>query len=140
MSSAQSTVFADTAYWIAIVDRHQSLHRRATEVSRSLGLTPIVTSDVVLTELLNFFCERGEYWRSISTRLVDELLANPQVTVEPQTRDLFLAGLSLYRSRRDKGYSMTDCTSMVMMQRRGVRAVLTSDHHFEQEGLDILLG
>lgn len=140
MSAGQPAVFADTAYWVALVDRRQSLHRRAVEVSQSLGLTPIVTTDTVLTELLNFFCERGEYWRSTALRLVDTLLANPQVTVEPQTHELFLASLSLYRARADKGYSMTDCTSIVVMQRRSIRTVLTSDHHFEQEAFTILFG
>jgi predicted nucleic acid-binding protein len=140
VSASQTSVFADTAYWIAIVDRHQSLHQRAVDVSRTINLTPIITSDAVLIEFLNFFCERGEYWRTTAIRLVDTLLANSQVVVEPQTRDVFTGGLALYRQRSDKGYSMTDCMSMVVMKRRNVRTVLTSDHHFEQEAFTILLG
>jgi hypothetical protein len=32
------------------------------------------------------------------------LLRNPRVTVIPQSRETFLAGLELYRARPDKGY------------------------------------
>ena len=139
MSSGAREVFADTAYWIALLDPGQTLHRAAAEASRTLGITRLITSDLVLVELLNHFCERGAYWRGQVLRVVDQLFQNTGVTVEPQTRDLFIAGLKLYRDRSDKGYSQTDCTSIVLMRRRNITNVLTSDRHFVQEGFVALL-
>jgi predicted nucleic acid-binding protein len=52
----------------------------------------------------------------------------------PQSRETFLAGLELYRSRPDKGYSLTDCISMQTMRCQGLTDVLTNDRLFEQEG------
>ena len=40
------------------------------------------------------------------------ILASPVIRVIPQSRESFLAGLHLYRSRPDKGYSLVDCISM----------------------------
>lgn len=40
------------------------------------------------------------------------ILADPSVTVIPQSRESFLSGLELYRDRSDKGYSLTNCISM----------------------------
>jgi hypothetical protein len=48
------------------------------------------------------------------------------------------AGLDLYATRLDKGYSMTDCISMQAMRREGLTDVLTNDRHFEQEGFRAL--
>ena len=50
----------------------------------------------------------------------------------------FEAGLRLYEARPDKGYSLTDCISMQVMRREGIREVLTFDRHFEQDGFRIL--
>ena len=56
----------------------------------------------------------------------------------PQSRTSFLSGLDLYIQRPDKGYSLTDCTSMQTMRREGLIDVLTNDRHFEQEGFPAL--
>jgi uncharacterized protein len=139
MSAGAREVFADTAYWIALLDPGQTLHRAAADASHALGTARLITSDLILVELLNHFSGRGGYWRGQVLRAVDQLSQNTGVTIEPQTRDLFAAGLKLYRERPDKGYSQTDCTSMVLMQRRSITQVLTSDRHFVQEGFVALL-
>lgn len=139
MTTSWREVFADTAYWIALLDPRQTLHQIAAVASKQLSQSNLVTSDMVLTELLNYFAERGRFWRSKATQLTDQIQQNSRVHVEPQTRDLFNAGIKRYRERSDKGYSLTDCCSMVIMQRRGIQIALTSDHHFEQEGFSILL-
>jgi hypothetical protein len=61
------------------------------------------------------------------------------VQIVPQTSTSFLSGLSLYRARLDKGYSLTDCISMQTMRQEGIADVLTNDVHFEQEGFRALL-
>jgi predicted nucleic acid-binding protein len=58
--------------------------------------------------------------------------------VLPQTRADFDAALALYEARPDKGYSLTDCRSMLAMQGQSITDVLTNDHHFTQEGFTIL--
>ena len=60
------------------------------------------------------------------------------VRVIPQSRESFLAGLELYVTRPDKGYSLTDCIAMQTMRREGITDVLTNDHHFAQEGFRVL--
>lgn len=51
----------------------------------------------------------------------------------------FEEGLTLFETRLDKGYSMTDCMSMRIMRLFKVTEVLTHDRHFAQEGFVILL-
>jgi predicted nucleic acid-binding protein len=133
------TVFADTSYWIALLNPNDNLHPRAKEIGPKLQPFHIVTTDEILVEFLAFFSKFGEEMRKAAVRLVRRILQNPNATVLPQTRESFLRGLQLYESRPDKGYSLTDCVSMETMRGHKLQEVLTNDHHFEQEGFVILL-
>jgi hypothetical protein len=48
-------------------------------------------------------------------------------------------GLTLFSRRPDKEWSLTDCTSFVVMQQERLTDALTTDHHFEQAGFRALL-
>ncbi len=67
------------------------------------------------------------------------IIRDERVIVCEQSRVSFLGGLDLYEQRFDKGYSLVDCVSMKTMRRLGILEVLTNDHHFVQEGFQILL-
>jgi predicted nucleic acid-binding protein len=69
---------------------------------------------------------------------VRDILSDPTTQVLPQTSADFAAALALYESRPDKGYSLTDCRSMLALRALGISEVLTHDHHFTQEGFTIL--
>ena len=52
---------------------------------------------------------------------------------------LFHLGLERFEDRQDRGYSLTDCMSMVLMETEEIQEVLTSDKHFRQAGFTILM-
>jgi predicted nucleic acid-binding protein len=132
-------VFADTFYWIALLYRRDPWHLRVSVFDKTLLDEDIVfTTDAVFTELLAPLIAAGPYVRQEAVRLVEGLLDDTQVRVVEGTRALFLEGLTLYRARPDKAYSLTDCLSMQVMRREGLTDVLTHDRHFMQEGFHIL--
>jgi predicted nucleic acid-binding protein len=131
-------VFADTFYWIALADSADSAHRRALTLTAARAASQIVTTDEVLAEYLTFFATAPEQMRRKAVTNVQRILEDPGVRVVPQSRESFLAGMALYGSRPDKGYSLTDCISMQTMRREGLTEVLTNDRHFEQEGFRAL--
>lgn len=132
-------VFADAGYWLALVNPRDGLHERALSVSRSSGRWFIVTSEPVLAEFLNHFAARGSQFRSTASALVEQVRQNPNCEVVPWTSHLFHAGFVLYTERQDKQWSLTDCTSFVIMQARNVSEALAHDQHFEQAGFKALL-
>ena len=134
-----SNVFADTHYWIAIINPHDQWHSRAVTVSQSLGTVQLVTTDDVLVEVLNFFAGYGALMRSNAAQAVHSILQNANVETLSVERDDFSSGLTLYESRLDKGYSLTDCTAMNTMRAKGITQVLSRDRHFAQEGFTTLL-
>jgi predicted nucleic acid-binding protein len=134
-----SQVFADTGYWIALLNLRDELHDRARHISATLGSAQIVTSEWVLTELLNSFAERGAQFRSVASRTVAALRSNPSVIVIPQTSASFGDAFQLYQDRSDKSWSITDCSSFLIMRQYGIGAALTHDRHFEQANFQALL-
>lgn len=131
-------LFADAFYWVALLNPGDAFHARIASFSRALGTVRLVTTDEVLTEVLNGFAGAGPYWRGKAATLVHDLRSDADMDVLPQTRADFDAALALYEARPDKGYSLTDCRSMLAMRGLGLTELLTNDHHFTQEGFIIL--
>jgi predicted nucleic acid-binding protein len=71
--------------------------------------------------------------------LCDQTIAHANTVVLTQTREVFSRGFDLYKARPAKGYSLTDCISMIEMRDRNISDVLTHDRHFAQEGFNLLL-
>jgi predicted nucleic acid-binding protein len=69
-----------------------------------------------------------------------QLLADdPETHIVKASPDLFERGLTLYNSRPDKFWSLTDCISFVVMAEERISDALTGDRHFDQAGFKALL-
>ncbi|MDX2239982.1 MAG: PIN domain-containing protein [Leptolyngbyaceae cyanobacterium bins.302] len=132
-------LFVDTFYWTALINSKDDWHQRVLELTTNLRSPRFITTEEVLLEVLNFFCNQGVRSRQHAIDLINDVLNNPEVEVIEQTHQSFMAGFGLYQSRLDKGYSLTDCISMQTMRQLGITEILTHDKHFAQEGFVILL-
>jgi predicted nucleic acid-binding protein len=132
-------VFADTGYWVALLNPRDNLHKKAVQLSKTLHPVYIVTSEAVLIEVLNDFSKRGEYFRDLAIELTQNLRSNPNVRIVPQTSEQFEQGLRLYQQRKDKAWSHTDCVSFKIMEENGIREALAYDKHFAQAGFTALM-
>lgn len=132
-------VFVDTLYWLAITRSNDQWKAAATRARETLGDVILVTSDEVLTEFLNAIGGRGPHFRQVAVKMVRAIIANPNVRVVAQSRGSFLRALARYESRTDKTYSLTDCSSMDIMDALSIQEALTHDAHFRQEGFTCLI-
>jgi hypothetical protein len=57
----------------------------------------------------------------------------------PLDSQLLERAMQLMNERQDKDWSLTDCTSFIVMKDRGIHEALTADRHFEQAGFAALL-
>lgn len=130
-------VFADAGYWIALASPRDEYHEKARAVSASLGKFRIVTSEMVLAEVLAALAAPPA--RSVIAGVVQRVMGDPNTDVVPQTGLLFRDAFALYRDRSDKRWSLVDCASFLIMQHRGIREALAHDRHFEQGGFVPLL-
>lgn len=129
-------VFADTAYFFALVIANDEWHEQAVAFSRQNSL-PILTTSWGLTELADGFCRGGH--RRKFLEILDDAEGDPEIIIVEAEQSLWNRGRDLFANRPDKDWSLTDCISFVVMKERGLTDALTSDHHFEQAGFNILL-
>lgn len=132
-------VFADAGYWIALLNPKDGLHTKAREISAVLGRARIVTSEMVLTEVLNAFASKGEPLRKAACELVDRIRSDPNAEIAPATSSAFRSALERYRSRTDKTWGLTDCTSFIIMEQMGITNALSADREFQQAGFTALM-
>ena len=132
-------VFANTLYWIATVKRNDPYAPAAAEARHVIGPCLLVTTVEVLGEFVTAFSKSGSNMRARAVRTVRDILDSADVLVIMQSRESFLQALGRFSERSDKEYSLTDCSSMNAMDAEGIKDVLTHDHHFAQEGYNILV-
>lgn len=128
-------LFADTFYFLALLNKHDEAHVKAVEFAAKVER--LLTTEWVLIELADGLASSRSRAMFLQTR--DELLADDNVQVVPLDMRLYDEALELYAARSDKEWSLTDCTSFVVMQHESVAEALTGDHHFEQAGFVALL-
>jgi uncharacterized protein len=129
-------IFADTFYFLALLNARDAAHGQAVAASRSPGLV-LTTTEFVLMELADALCKPGQreevlaLWNVVQTDRAFRLVL--------ATSELIERGRRLYRERPDKEWSLTDCVSFVVMHEQGLSEALTGDHHFVQAGFTTLL-
>ena len=133
------TVLVDTAAWIALVNTRDELHTRAEQTMSELRRrnVALITTEFVLLEVANALCTSA--WREKAVKLIDGFRTLPGLRIISADTSLLAEGWQLYCSRSDKEWSLTDCTSIVILQKESIDQVFTSDHHFEQAGFAKLL-
>lgn len=131
-------VFIDAAPLISLINPRDQYHENIVLAFDDLDGAELIITDAVLTEFLNYYSERGSYFRELALSAVKNLMLRPDVTVVHQSKYLFHLALERFEDRQDKGYSLTDCLSMIVMETHGISEVLTTDSHFRQAGFKLI--
>jgi uncharacterized protein len=129
-------VFADSNYFLALLNNRDELHPRATEITPSVSGC-LLTTTWILSEVLDALCKLAH--RKLAADFVRDLRSDPDVIIFPATQELFDAGFELFSKRIDKEWSLTDCISFVVMEQNKLHEALSADHHFQQAGFKLLL-
>jgi predicted nucleic acid-binding protein len=132
-------VFADTSYWIALLNPRDALHVKAAAMPAQFATVQMVTSEMVLVELLNSLSDADPWRRSAAVLGVETIRRTHTIFVFPQTAEQFARAFERYKQSADKNWSLTDCASFQIMETERIDAALTHDHHFVQAGFEALL-
>lgn len=124
--------FADTFYFLALLNPDDQHHRRVTAFSRSFE-GRVVTTEWVFLEVADALAGDSRL-RPKVVQLIHHFSRPPRFRAVEANSLLLHRGLDHYARRPDKAWSLTDCTSFVVMADEGIFEALTEDHHFEQAG------
>ena len=132
-------LFIDTAYLYAQINLSDGWHPAAARWQSRLEAARrrLLTTEFVLIEVADGLS--AVRLRARAVRAIDLLRASPWVEIVPASTDLFAEAVQLYRDRPDKDWGLTDCSSFVVMEQRGLIEALTTDEHFRQAGFRALL-
>src|ERR1043166_2227933 len=131
-------LFIDAGYLIVLEAADDQNHDAALRHWRGLlqSLPPLVTTSYVFDEVVTFFNSRRRNAKAVE--IGNSLLRSSAVEFVHVDEQLFYEGWQFFQRHRDKSYSLTDCVSFVLMERRGIREAVTCDRHFAQAGFNKL--
>ena len=129
-------VFADTQYFLALLNAKDEGHAAAVEFSLEfIGI--LVTTEWVLVELADALASTRA--RDLFSVMREKFRKNPSGSLIPLDIADLEEGIALFATRPDKEWSLTDCISFVVMRREKIAEAATADRHFEQAGFTALL-
>lgn len=125
------SVFVDTGAWFAYFVRrdpdHSSAHKWISNNDSQL-----ITSDYILDELFTLLKLRESYTVAVAAgKILTEEKICKIIKITP---DDFARAWNVFVQFSDKGWSFTDCTSKVIMERLNISTAFSFDEHFEQFG------
>ena len=126
----------DTSGLLGYLDPAEPRHKEACRLM--IAAPGRLTHDDVLAELVALAQARGLPRRPV-LEFLEGVMDGVFVDVVFVDEELHRSAIALLSRRLDKTYSLCDAVSFVLMERRGLREALTTDHHFEQAGFVRLL-
>jgi len=130
------SLFLDTGYLIALVNKRDNLHEAAATASIKYH-GPFYTTQLILIELANSLCQPAQ--RPLALTIIEKMQTDPLTTIVELTPERFEKALLLYKKRSDKTWGMIDCLSFTVTDEFGVKQALTFDEHFRQAGYRVPL-
>src|SRR5260370_19356414 len=130
-------IFADTSYWMALVNPRDQIHQKAVSVSQRLSSESLLTTEMVLVEVLNSFSD--SLYREAVGRMVASLRQDQNLTIMPQTPAQFESALHRYQQAADNSWSLTDCASFDVMEAENIKPPFPHNRPFVQAGFEALL-
>jgi predicted nucleic acid-binding protein len=127
-------VFVDTGGWYAAIARKDHDHAAAREFL-SANRLHLLTSDYVMDETVTLLQSRLGH--SYAVKFLDALQASGQAELIHLTSVHLTQTIELFRSRPDKNWSFTDCSSFVLMREYNVQYAFAFDEHFRQAGFQL---
>jgi len=126
-------VFVDTGVFVAVRNKKDRNHQRAKELMRSalraeFGI--IHTSDYVVDEAVTTALARTRN-HQIAVNTGRYILSSARIATLPISQEDFDLAWSKFQTIRDKFLSFTDCTSLALMERRGIERIMSFDSNFD---------
>ncbi|MGD8237086.1 MAG: PIN domain-containing protein [Armatimonadota bacterium] len=129
------SVFVDTSFWCALLNRADANHEAAAGAQAALE-EPQVTTSYVVAETSNLLMARAR--PDIARRYLRQTLLPGWCHVVHPSSAAYDLALEMVLHYRDKDFGLTDAVSFVVMSESDIRNVLAFDAHFRQMGFRMI--
>jgi len=134
-------IFADTSGWANYFVRTEPFHQEAKQLMQKWykDRTRVITTNYVLSELVALFISPLRITRQQQIQAIETIKAVEWIEIIHINQTLDDQAWQFLMRRNDKMWSLSDCSSFVVMKQRKISQGFTTDHHFEQAGFVTLL-
>lgn len=138
---SMTEVFADTSGWANYFIHSEPFYQTATRLMRQWQHegTRVVTTNYVLAELAALFISPLRVPRPQQIQVIETICAASWIELVHIDQTRHNRAWQVFKQYDDKMWSLVDCSSLAVMQERGITQGFTTDHHFEQAGFLRLL-
>lgn len=124
-------LFVDTGAWYALADRDDAHHAEASEFLAA-SARPFLTTSYVLIETVNLVNARLGH--ACAARFIEQSRTSKLLTLHSISAREHEQSEAFFKRHADKDWSLTDCSSFVVMNALGLTDAFTFDRHFAQAG------
>lgn len=125
-------IFVDTGAWFALLVPSDPNHT-AAQAWFQVNRETVCTSDYVVDETLTLLRMRGEPRRALE--MGKRFFGGQFTVVHYLTEADIFEAWRVFQRFSDKGWSFTDCTSKILIERLGIKRAFAFDEHFRQFGV-----
>lgn len=136
-----SSIFVDTWAWFALADENDADHELARLASEELiqRAVTLVTTNFILDEATTLIRYKLGHFAPVTFRqTVNQLAADDLLTITHITEAHETSAGEIFDRYDDQVFSLTDCTSFVVMRELGLTEAFTGDQHFKVMGFTLI--
>ncbi len=132
--------FVDSGGFFALLVREDQFHTHARLLFGQANRENwrLMTTNAVIVESYALLLTRSHGGRHQAIRFLDMIIADAYHVERISIRDEENT-IRLVRVQEDKGYSLCDALSFVVMERLGISEVIAFDRHFREYGRFLIL-
>lgn len=123
--------FVDTGAWYALMNREDARHGDASHFLAALS-GPLLTTNYIAVETINLLNARVGH--SAALRFMVEVHSSRILTMHHIGAREHEEAQLYFKKHADEEWSLTDCSSFVIMNALGLHEAFTFDKHFSQAG------
>lgn len=130
-------MFVDTSAFVALFDNADQYHKQAVTFRDTFILRyklRLLTSNYIYSEAMS----RLTHLPIKVLQQLDALIRNPPLAGAPieieqlwVKKDTVVKAVPIYFRYIEQRFSITDCTSLILMEKHDIRAAFTFDDHFK---------
>ena len=126
-------VFIDTGIFVALHNADDQHHQRSRELMKNAlkgNLGRICTSDYIIDEAITTALARTKK-HNIAVDLGTYIIESPRIIKLTIDQDTFKIAWEKFKTLQDKGLSFTDCTSIALTEKHGIKHIMSFDCGFD---------
>jgi len=127
------TIFIDTGIFLALYDIDDRYHERSKQLiinSLKGNFGRLFTSEYIIDEALTATFMRTKK-HAIAVEIGKYIIESARVTKLAVDQETFNASWKKFQILDDKGISFTDCTSLTLSEKHGIKQLMSFDNGFD---------